>query len=173
MVKDAGEFLRMTPSADTALATLSEPVRRWFAGKFGEPTPIQRLAWPALATAQNLLLCAPTGTGKTLAAFLPIVDQLRASPGAGVRCRYLTPRKALDSDVRKNLRRALRDLAGGAVRVGLRTGDTGWKARQRLLRTPPDILLTTPESLAVMLVAAPVYGCGYFRELRWVVVDEI
>src|SRR5262245_13371022 len=127
-------------SAASALAALGEPVRRWFRERFGEPTAVQRLSWPALAAGRSVLLSAPTGAGKTLAAFLPILERLTAGPvAAGLRALYVAPLKALCNDARKNLRRHLRDLAAflpagrTSVRIGLRTGDTPPRVR-RILR---------------------------------------
>src|SRR3954447_24987291 len=92
-------------------AALSGPLRAWFTQRFGQPTPIQRLAWPDIGDGKNVLLSAPTGSGKTLAAFLPLIDRLvAASPIAGVRVLYISPLKALCSDVRRNLRSCLATL---------------------------------------------------------------
>jgi ATP-dependent Lhr-like helicase len=145
----------------------------------GQPTAAQCLAWPALAAGRNLLLGAPTGSGKTLAAFLPILDQLLAQPPvASVRCLYVAPLKALVNDARRNLeghldgiRRLLPDGNGSHLRIGFRTGDTSARARRELRLRPPDILLTTPESLAVLLSQA--VSAGLFACLRWIVVDEL
>jgi ATP-dependent Lhr-like helicase len=145
----------------------------------GQPTAAQCLAWPALAAGKNLLLCAPTGSGKTLAAFLPILDRLLAEPAAAsVRCLYVAPLKALVNDARRNLQSHLdgirRLLPAGpdrCVRVGSRTGDTAARARRELRLHPPDILLTTPESLAILHSQA--VAAGLFACLRWVVVDEL
>ncbi len=163
-------FLNYPPSIPTALSALSDDLARWFMRRYEAPTLPQRFAWPAIANGQNLLLCAPTGTGKTFAAFLPIVSQLRADPGPSLRCMYVAPLKALSRDVAKNLRRALRDIPA-ELRVGLRTGDTSWAVRRRQLERPPHILLTTPESLAVML-SQPL-ARARLRTVRWVVVDEV
>ncbi|HEV3256586.1 MAG TPA: DEAD/DEAH box helicase [Gemmataceae bacterium] len=172
------EYLAPLTTTETALGALAEPVRRWFLANVGAPTGAQRLAWPALAAGKNLLLCAPTGSGKTLAAFLPILGQLLGMPARGVlRCLYVAPLKALGNDVRKNLRahlHAIRQFLAPdcpAVRVSLRTGDTSARARQRLWSRPPDILLTTPESLAVLLSRPE--AAALFSDLRWVVVDEV
>ncbi|MBV9124876.1 MAG: DEAD/DEAH box helicase, partial [Planctomycetes bacterium] len=171
------EYLGPLASAEAALAVLSAPVRDWFQQHFGQPTPAQCLAWPALVRQQNLLLCAPTGSGKTLAAFLPILDQLLARPfAASVRCLYVAPLKALIHDVRHNLRRYLRGLrvnipSAASLRVGLRTGDTSARVRRALWREPPDVFLTTPETLAVLLSHAE--AAHLFAGLRWVVVDEL
>jgi ATP-dependent Lhr-like helicase len=172
------EYLSLPPPAQTALAGFTEPVRRWFLERYGSPTVAQRLAWPPLLAGKHLLLAAPTGGGKTLAAFLPVLDGLPTGPaGAGVRCLYVAPLKALINDVRKTLRRAAYGLAAflpegrGPVRVAVRTGDSPARARRALRREPPDILLTTPESLALLL-SQPMAG-ELFAGLRWVVVDEV
>jgi ATP-dependent Lhr-like helicase len=172
------EYLDLPPSAATAVAALPEPVRLWLAHHLGEPTLAQRLAWPALAAGKNLLLCAPTGGGKTLAAFLPLLGELLTGPPVrGVRCLYLAPLKALGNDARKNLcahiegiRRFLPEGFGN-VRVGLRTGDTSARVRQEQRLDPPEILLTTPESLAVLL--SQEWAAELFANLRCVVVDEV
>jgi ATP-dependent Lhr-like helicase len=165
-------------SPDLALAALQPCVAEWFSQRHTEPTPIQRLAWPALAAGKNVLLSAPTGSGKTLAAFLPILDRLRAEPpGWGVRCLYVAPLKALCKDAARNLRAHLADLAEflpgptPELRVSVRTGDTPAHERRELLTEPPDILLTTPESLAVLL--SQPRCLDLFAGLRWVVVDEL
>jgi ATP-dependent Lhr-like helicase len=172
------EDLGPPPSAETALAVLPEAARRWFTERVGEPTEAQRLAWPAVAGGRNLLLCAPTGAGKTLAAFLPILGELLCGPLVrGVRCLYLAPLKALANDARRNLRAHLEGMRAylpegtGYVRVGLRTGDTSPRVRRRQLEQPPEVLLTTPESLAVML--SQPWSAELFADLRWVVVDEV
>jgi ATP-dependent Lhr-like helicase len=181
MAPDAQQSLEyhvLPCSAENALATLSEPVSSWFRQHLGEPTTAQRLAWPVLASGKNLLLAAPTGSGKTLAAFLPILDRLLTAPLAmSVRCLYLTPLKALGNDARANLRahldgiRAFLPDHAASLSVGLRTGDTSARSRRQLLLEPPDILLTTPESLAVLLTQAP--ARELFSGLRWVIVDEV
>jgi ATP-dependent Lhr-like helicase len=172
------EYLCSPSSPDTALATLAGPVHAWFGQRFGQPTLAQRLSWPALAAGRSVLLCAPTGSGKTLAAFLPILGRLLAGPpAASVQCLYVSPLKALTNDIRRNLAAYLADmqpfLPAGAVpiRVRVRTGDTSARARRQLLIEPPDVLLTTPESLAVLLsqrAARELLG-----SVRWVVVDEV
>jgi ATP-dependent Lhr-like helicase len=171
-------FLVTPPSPETVLSVFSDPVRGWFGRHFGEPTPAQRFAWSTIRAGQNLLLCAPTGSGKTLAAFLPILDCLLADPiAATVRCLYLTPLKALGNDLRANLEAYLSDLdqswpgAATSLRVGLRTGDASASDRRSLVAEPPDVLATTPESLAILL-SQPVAG-DLFTGLRWVIVDEV
>jgi ATP-dependent Lhr-like helicase len=172
------EHLGPSPSAETALAALAEPLRLWFRARHGTPTSAQRLAWPALLAGKQLLLAAPTGSGKTLAAFLPILQDLLTGPLAGgVRCLYVAPLKALLTDVRKNLRAACHGLSAflpgghGGLRIGVRTGDTSARSRRQQRHQPPDVLLTTPETLAVLL-SQPT-SSTLFGGLRWVVVDEV
>ena len=120
------------------------------------PTAAQEKAWPAIAAGENVLLSAPTGSGKTLAAFLWALDRLVAQPvpegERRTRLVYVSPLKALSYDVEKNLRAPLRGSAA-IVSVGIRTGDTPQRERQAMLRTPPDVLITTPESLYLMLTS--------------------
>src|SRR5262245_50500085 len=167
---DPVRFLNYPVTAAAALATLPGNLARWFAQRYEMPTLAQRFAWPTIAKGENLLLCAPTGTGKSFAAFLPIVAQLLADPVRGLRCVYVAPLKALTRDVAKTLRRALRDIPC-SLRVGVRTGDTSWNVRRRQIEQPPHMLLTTPESLAVML-SQPA-ARARLRTVRWVIVDEV
>ncbi|MGI8585276.1 MAG: DEAD/DEAH box helicase, partial [Thermoleophilaceae bacterium] len=134
-----------------SLATFTPAVRQWFARAFAEPTPAQTKAWPAIAAGDDVLLSAPTGSGKTLAAFLWALDRLVAEPapeGAARRTRlvYVSPLKALSYDIERNLRAPLRGI-GGDIEVAIRTGDTPQRVRQAMVRKPPDVLITTPESL--------------------------
>ncbi len=150
------------------LAPFSAPVRRWFEGSFEAPTPAQAGGWEAISGGANALICAPTGSGKTLAAFLWGIDRLSRMPerGQGVKIVYVSPLKALSYDIERNLRAPLRGIgadtparglkgaraAGGiGVSVGLRTGDTSQAERRAMRKTPPDILITTPESLYLIL----------------------
>ncbi|HEY1859675.1 MAG TPA: DEAD/DEAH box helicase, partial [Gemmataceae bacterium] len=175
---DGLEFLDWPYSREVALAALTDPIRRWFLYHFNEPTTAQRISWPTLAAGKNLLLSAPTGTGKSLAAFLPLLSRLIVEETrASVRLLYLAPLKALANDALRNLKR-YRDTMPACLphsprlpRMGLRTGDTSARARRDLRVHPPDILLTTPESLAVMLSQPD--AATYFAELRAVVVDEL
>jgi ATP-dependent Lhr-like helicase len=160
-----------------ASAKLS-PVFQWFAAKYGEPTTAQREAWPRLARGQNLLLASPTGTGKTFAAFLGVLDQLAQQHEAGkllngIQCVYVSPLRALSYDLEKNLNEPLRELFGEKppIRVELRTGDTSASARARQFTKPPHILLTTPESLCVLLSQDK--WLGPLANVCWVIVDEI
>jgi ATP-dependent Lhr-like helicase len=137
-----------------ALAPFSPETRAWFERTFADPTPAQALGWPAIATGRHTLIQAPTGSGKTLAAFLYGIDRLHQEPVSadGVRLLYVSPLKALNYDIERNLRGPLAGLQS-ALRVAVRTGDTPQKERQRMLREPPDILITTPESLFLMLTS--------------------
>jgi ATP-dependent Lhr-like helicase len=176
------EFLTPTASAPSAL---SEPARGWFAQRFGEPTAIQRAAWHAVADGRDVLLSAPTGTGKTLAVFLPLLDRLITGPsvasawqgGAALAGLYISPLKALANDISRNLTRYLEEIAmflpadRRLPRVAVRTGDTSLEERRCQADDPPDLLLTTPESLAIVLSQPE--RQGLFASLRFVVVDEI
>ncbi len=153
------------------LAPFSAPVRRWFEASFEGPTPAQAGGWEAISGGDNALICAPTGSGKTLASFLWGIDKLARSEelGQGVRLVYVSPLKALSYDIERNLRAPLRGI-GAEISVGLRTGDTPQSERRKMQKTPPDILITTPESLYLMLSSG-------VREIlattEAVIVDEI
>src|SRR5512132_1692462 len=136
-----------------ALAPFSQPVRDWFVGTFDAPTPAQEQGWPAIASGEHTLIQAPTGSGKTLAAFLYGIDRLTPAPGEGLRLLYVSPLKALNYDIERNLRGPLAGLQS-QLRVAVRTGDTPQKERAEMLRHPPDILITTPESLFLLLTSA-------------------
>src|ERR671911_1969997 len=129
-----------------ALAVFSPETRRWFERAFAHPTPAQALGWPAIAKGGHVLIQAPTGSGKTLAAFLIGIDRLNDAPGEGLRLLYVSPLKALNYDIERNLRGPLAGLRS-ELTVAVRTGDTPQRERAEMLRKPPDILITTPESL--------------------------
>jgi len=163
------------------LSVLLPQVSGWFRSTFGEPTPPQRLGWPAVARGENTLIFAPTGSGKTLAAFLACLDHLWRHPrrDRGVRILYLSPLKALNQDIYRNLQIPLEGILGWSVGMGerlrpldvaVRTGDTSPAERQRQRRKPPDILITTPESLHLLLTSGARDG---LRGLSHVIVDEI
>ena len=154
--------------ASDPLATFTPQVRDWFTRSFERPTEAQAQAWPAIAAGDNVLVSAPTGSGKTLAAFLWGLDRLVADPGRG-RLVYVSPLKALSYDVEKNLRAPLRGI-GGDISVAIRTGDTPQKERAAMLRKPPDVLITTPESLYLMLTSR---AREFLTETDSVIVDEI
>ncbi|MGZ4173912.1 MAG: DEAD/DEAH box helicase, partial [Solirubrobacteraceae bacterium] len=153
------------------LKDFSPTVRNWFLGAFAEPTPAQAQAWPAIASGEHVLISAPTGSGKTLAAFLWAIDRLASEPAQepGTRLVYVSPLKALSYDIERNLRAPLRGT-GADIKVAVRTGDTPQRERQAMIRNPPDILITTPESLYLMLT-------GRAQEMlaatRWCIIDEI
>jgi ATP-dependent Lhr-like helicase len=173
----ACDYVACPAAADASLTALGEPAAGWFRRRFGAPTLVQRLAWPAMTAGRHLLLSAPTGAGKTVAAFLPILGRLfdptQPPRAASIRCVYVAPLKALCNDVARNLTACLAELAAGptAPRLAVRTGDTPAAERRALRRDPPDVLLTTPESLAVLLSQPSAESL--FAGLRWVVVDEV
>jgi ATP-dependent Lhr-like helicase len=146
-------------------------VRKWFESSFDAPTPAQARGWPAISSGANTLICAPTGSGKTLAAFLWGIDRLSREPGRGdgTRIVYVSPLKALSYDIERNLRAPLAGI-GAEISVALRTGDTPQKERQAMRRTPPDILITTPESLYLILSSGAREMLGACEA---VIVDEI
>ncbi len=158
-----------------SLDVFSPRTREWFTGAFAAPTAAQIQAWPAIASGEHVLISAPTGSGKTLAAFLWAIDRLAAEPPIDdprqrrTSLVYVSPLKALSYDVDRNLRTPLRGI-GADLQVAVRTGDTPQRERQQMLRAAPDILITTPESLYLMLTGQ---AQKLFEGTRWVIVDEI
>ncbi|HEY4824188.1 MAG TPA: DEAD/DEAH box helicase, partial [Solirubrobacteraceae bacterium] len=159
-----------------SLDAFSPRTREWFQAAFATPTPAQEQAWPAIASGEHVLISAPTGSGKTLAAFLYAIDQLANDPNRPSDPKqrrtslvYISPLKALSYDIDRNLRTPLRGI-GADLEVAVRTGDTPQRERQRMLREAPDILITTPESLYLMLTGRAQH---LFEGARWVIVDEI
>lgn len=159
--------------------------RTWFAETFSAPTPVQTLGWPHLTSGHHALLLAPTGSGKTLAAFLAALDQLSRRPQPeddeleGVSVLYVSPLKALAYDVERNLRQPLVGMARVAERLdqpftpismAVRTGDTAQRDRRRMLKHPPDVLVTTPESLFLLLGSS---ARDNLKTVKTVIVDEI
>jgi ATP-dependent helicase Lhr and Lhr-like helicase len=153
----------------SALEVFSLETRDWFEQAFDGPTPAQELGWPAIARGGHTLIQAPTGSGKTLAAFLYGIDKLNPKPGEGLRLLYVSPLKALNYDIERNLRGPLAGLRS-ELRVGVRTGDTSQKERAAMLREPPDILITTPESLFLLLTSR---ARETLRGVETVIVDEV
>ena len=151
----------------SALAPFRPEVRTWFERTFDGPTPAQERGWPAIASGEHVLIQAPTGSGKTLAAFLWALD--RAQPGEGTQVLYISPLKALNYDVERNLRGPLAGI-GSELSVAVRTGDTPPKERAAMLKSPPDILITTPESLFLMLTSRARETLG---GVQVVIVDEV
>ncbi len=143
--------------------------RAWFERNFAAPTPAQAQGWPAIAAGGHVLIQAPTGSGKTLAAFLSAIDRLTSTPGTGLRVLYVSPLKALNYDVERNLRGPLAGLQSG-LRVAVRTGDTPQKERAAMLREPPDILITTPESLFLLLTSR---ARELLRSVDTLILDEV
>jgi ATP-dependent Lhr-like helicase len=171
-------------SIDGVLEGFTQATRAWFAGAFAAPTAAQEGAWRAIAAGRHVLVVAPTGSGKTLAAFLWSLDRLTAAPrptDPARRCRvlYVSPLKALATDIERNLRAPLAGIRQAAVRLGLtppditvgtRTGDTPADQRRAFVRTPPDILITTPESLFLLLTSG---AREALRGVETVIVDEV
>lgn len=166
----------------TGLEQFTELSRQWFVATFQTPTRVQVQAWDAIANDENVLVVAPTGSGKTLAAFFHAIDRLHRVEklnGSGTRVVYISPLKALGVDVERNLREPLHGIQRVAsqlgvvspvVSVGIRSGDTSPTERTRLVRRPPDILITTPESLYLMLTSR---ALETLRDVQTVIVDEI
>ncbi|MFO0731055.1 MAG: DEAD/DEAH box helicase [Nitrospiraceae bacterium] len=160
-------------------------IDEWFRGRFGVPTDVQIKAWPAIQSGGHVLIAAPTGSGKTLAAFLSCIDSLfRQALDRDLRDEtqvlYVSPLKALSNDVQKNLQQPLTEIGQAAMATGLllpelrvvvRTGDTPMLERQNMLKRPPHILITTPESLFILLTAEK--SRRMLRTVRTVIVDEI
>jgi len=167
------------------LGTFHPLVAGWFRDRFGEPTEPQRAGWPRIAAGEDVLIAAPTGSGKTLAAFLACLDALVRDGldhelGDRTAILYVSPLKALSNDVQRNLDQPLAELAERAlrdgvkfpqIRVATRTGDTPMAERAKLAKKPPHILVTTPESLYILLTT--VSGRAALGQLRTVIVDEI
>ena len=177
------EYVEDSWDTEQLLESLSPPVRNWFKDKFPDFTDPQKLAIPRILNGEHLLLCSPTGSGKTLTAFLSIIDDLvrRSLDGSldkSVQCIYISPIKALANDIQKNLIGPLTEIRekylpsrAMEIKVGLRTGDTPQKERERMLRAPPHILITTPESLGLALASKRFRPL--LNDMKWMVIDEM
>src|SRR6478609_6060426 len=166
-----------------ALERFSPAVRAWFSASFPSPTGAQVQGWDPIRDGAHTLICAPTGSGKTLAAFLSAIDQLVTDPVPEpmerTRVLYISPLRALAFDVEKNLRAPLGGIRLAAERLGepftaptvaMRTGDTSSRERQALVRRPADLLITTPESLYLMLTST---ARTTLANVHTVIIDEI
>ena len=167
-----------------SLSLFSEHTRNWFINALGQPTPVQEEAWRAIAEGKNALISAPTGTGKTLSAFLVFIDKLMELSLKGclkneLYLIYISPLKALAGDIRENLYRPLdgiRRIASGGIAPGcietfVRTGDTSPAERRKMLKKPPHILITTPESLFLLLTSKS--GKEVLKTAKAVIIDEL
>jgi Lhr-like helicases len=176
---------RMLSFDGMPLSSFHPIIAKWFQQRFGAPTDVQAQSWPAIQTGRDVLIAAPTGSGKTLAAFLSCIDALFQQALRGeledrTHVMYVSPLKALSNDVQKNLQQPLAEIADAALAAGLlmpelrvmvRTGDTPVWDRQQMLRRPPHILITTPESLYLLLTAEK--SRKILTDVRTVIVDEI
>lgn len=172
----------VAPLGHDPLDLFLPPTRAWFQSTLGQPTPPQALGWPAIQRGDHTLILAPTGSGKTLTAFLWGIDQLfrRDAESEGLQLLYISPLKALNNDIERNLRVPLAGIRKTArtmdvtlpeVNVAVRSGDTPSRERQAMVRKPPHILITTPESLYLMLTSPK--ARALFRTVRTLIVDEI
>ncbi len=175
---------RQRSSKDNSLDLFHPAVSGWFRRTLGDPTPPQELGWPHISAGRSCLICAPTGSGKTLAAFLAGIDSLfranlEARKTKGVQILYISPLKALNYDIERNLRAPLEGVSaegrrlgveGPDISVGVRTGDTPSRERLKMARRPPQILITTPESLNLILSSR---AASILAGVRQVIVDEV
>ena len=159
------------------LQLFDENTKRWFKETLGEPTPVQKEAWPAIAAGTHVLVSAPTGTGKTLSAFLVFLDRLKKISSEGalkqeLQLIYISPLKSLAADIRENLRKPLKGIGGEElVSVAIRTGDTTQYERRQMVKKPPHILIITPESLYLMLTSKT--GQNVLCTAKAVIIDEL
>src|SRR5437773_9791145 len=172
-------------ASSTSLSWAHPVVRDWFTRRLGSPTEPQERGWPRILAAEDTLISAPTGSGKTLAAFLACIDRLVRKALAGelhdrTEVLYVSPLKALGNDIQKNLEIPLgeilqmageRGLLMPQIRTAVRTGDTLMHERRAMLKCPPHILVTTPESLYILLTAER--SRAILRDVQTVIVDEI
>lgn len=159
------------------LGLFREKTAKWFSDTLGEPTAVQKEAWPLISAGKHVLVSAPTGTGKTLSAFLVFIDHMKRQAEEGtlkqeLQLIYVSPLKSLAADIRENLRRPLDGIGGGLeIEVAVRTGDTPQRDRQKMVRRPPHILIITPESLYLMLTSKT--GQNVLAGAKAVILDEL
>ena len=162
---------------ENVLTLFEKQTAEWFVNTLGEPTPVQKESWPVIAAGSHALISAPTGTGKTLSAFFVFLDQMKRKAQEGtlpqeLQLIYISPLKSLAADIRENLKRPLEGIgAQDLITVGIRTGDTSQRDRQRMIKKPPHILIITPESLYLMLTSKT--GQNVLATARAVVIDEL
>lgn len=162
---------------ENVLTLFEKQTADWFVNTLGEPTPVQKESWPVIAAESHALISAPTGTGKTLSAFFVFLDQMKRQALAGtlpqeLQLIYVSPLKSLAADIRENLRRPLEGIgAQEMISVGIRTGDTSQRDRQRMVKKPPHILIITPESLYLMLTSKT--GQNVLATAKAVIIDEL
>lgn len=161
---------------ENILNLFTKETAEWFQNTLGEPTPVQKEAWQAIAEGAHTLVSAPTGTGKTLSAFLVFLDRMKQQAKEGtlkqeLQVIYISPLKSLAADIRENLKRPLEGIgAEEEIKIGIRTGDTLQRDRQKMVKTPPHILITTPESLYLMLTSKT--GQNVLATAEAVILDE-
>ncbi len=176
------EFYKQPFTAQESLESLNPFVRKWFAGRYKEPTPPQRYSFKLIKEGKNLLITAPTGSGKTFSAFMAVISDLMNLAIAEkleekIYCIYISPLRALNNDIYRNLSVPLeeiyKDISIPVKRItaGIRTGDTPQRDRQRMLAHPPNILVTTPESLAI-LINSPKFAEN-MKNVKYMIVDEL
>ena len=162
---------------ENVLNLFRKETAEWFENTLGEPTPVQKEAWQMIAQEEHVLVSAPTGTGKTLSAFLVFLDQMKRQAEEGtlkqeLQLVYISPLKSLAADIRENLRRPLEGIgAEEEIQIGIRTGDTSQRDRQKMVKNPPHILITTPESLYLMLTSKT--GQNVLATAKAVILDEL
>lgn len=162
---------------EDVLSLFGKETSEWFKHTLGAPTMVQQEAWPMIAAGSHVLVSAPTGTGKTLSAFLVFLDRMKSQAQRGELCGrlyliYVSPLKSLAADIRENLKRPLEGIGAEAeISIGIRTGDTPQKDRQRMVRKPPHILIITPESLYLMLTSKT--GRNVLATAQAVILDEL
>ena len=179
------KYIKDRRSKGEILKTFEPIVRKWFNERFNDLTPPQAMAVPLIKNKENVLVSSPTGSGKTLTAFLSILNDFfkkyrKGNFEEGVHAIYISPLKALANDIDRNLKQPLEEMMSLAeklemdvpdIKVAVRSGDTSLKERARMVRKPPHILITTPESLGLLLSSKKFRD--HFRKTRYIILDEI